>query len=115
MPRNPYPIDEKDLTDCDRRQGFAIQQAFLPKSSFPVTFPSPNMQGLAVTQGLLDGIINMYVVCGSDGILEYMLFRDGGPDAFIQLPVRRGQRVDGQFKRFGPNTTVYPLIAYVNG
>lgn len=115
MPRNCNPVDERQITDRDRQVAFAVHEAFEPKTSFPITVANPNGQGILVDESIVDGIVNLFVICGSDGILEYMLTRDGGPDAFIQLPVRQGDRIDGNFKRFGSNTTVYPLIAYANG
>jgi hypothetical protein len=115
MPRNPHPIDEDMVTDAERRMGFAIHEAFEPKSSFPLTTPDPNGQGLLINADINDGILNLFLVCGSSGILEYMLQRDGGPNTFVQLPVVKGQTVKGNFKRIGPNTTVYPLVAFVNG
>ena len=115
MSKNCNPVDPGSITDEQRQAGVAIHEAFEAKSSFYITVPSPGGMGILVDQGIVDGIVNLYVICGSDGVLEYMLTRDGGPEGFIQLPVVKGQTVEGNFKRFGPNTTVYPLVAYANG
>ena len=115
MPRNCNPIDESEIPKKDRLLAFAIHEAFEAKTSFPIVVPDPNGQGLLVDDGILDGIVNLHITCGSDGIVEYMLQRDGGPNNFVQLPVVKGQVIEGNFKRFGSNTTVYPLVAFANG
>lgn len=114
MPRyKPPTFNEQDIDKCDRMLAQAIHDSFNPKASFNIT-NLENEQIIVGVNAILDGVVNLSVYCGSDGILEFQLTRDGG-GAFTTIAVTKGQTVTGNFKRFGANTTVFPLIAFANG
>lgn len=65
--------------------------------------------------GLIQAEINLWVVCGSAGVLEFCLVRDGSGDGQLTtLQVVAGQKVEGHFLRIGGNTTCFPLIGFGN-
>jgi hypothetical protein len=114
MPRyKPPTFSEQEIDECDRKLAQAIHEAFEPKASFNIT-NLENDQIIVGVEAILDGVVNLHILCGSAGILEFQLTRDGG-GSFTTIAVTAGQVIEGNFKRFGPNTTVYPLIAFANG
>lgn len=68
--------------------------------------------GVPVTDLLLNEI-NLFVLCGSAGVLEFQLIREGGTE-FNRITVVAGQKVEGHFLRLGPNTNCFPLLGFGN-
>ena len=90
----------------------AIQRSHTPAytRSFE-TFPGSGQADLAVVQDE----INLWVICGSAGVLEFALIKDGDSTGDLTLlNVVAGQKVEGHFLRIGPQTTCFPLIGFGN-
>lgn len=82
----------------------AVQRARTPSYSVPIDPQQPEV---------LQSLVNLWVVCGSAGILEFQLIGEGG-SGYSQMPVVAGQKVEGHFLSIGPNTTCIPLMGFGN-
>ena len=87
----------------------AIQRARTPSYSMSLE-ASP---GQPYTDFIGDEI-NLWVVAGSDGILEFQLLREGGGTDFTSMAVVKGQKIEGHFAKIGPGTTCLPLVGFGN-
>jgi hypothetical protein len=63
---------------------------------------------------IIQGEINLWVVCGSAGTLLFKLVRDGGAGGFTTLNVVAGQKVEGHFLQIGAASTAAPIIGFGN-
>lgn len=68
--------------------------------------------GVATTRSIQNEV-NLHVVCGSAGVLEFQLIREGAVP-FNRINVIAGQKIEGHFLRIGPNTTCFPLLGFGN-
>ena len=110
-PRTSPSIDPKSIPYDVYALAYALADALIPKFTWVLTTIDQNQQ-ITVSTELLDDV-NLFVECGSAGIVEFQLEKDGDAK-YTQQQVVAGQRIFGRFKRIGPNTNVYPLIGYGN-
>lgn len=88
----------------------AHQRARTP--AYALNLEDTNNPGAPISRSIQDEV-NLWVICGSAGVLEFQLIREGATP-FNRITVVAGQKIEGHFLRIGPNTTCFPLLGFGN-